>query len=85
MATFSEERISHLAHLAVDEIRRVTRVRNERLALNEAKQALAAVFNVGDRLDEVVRRKIPPRVAPGTAEWEILYRRYMEEELRKSR
>jgi hypothetical protein len=30
-----------------------------------------------------VRSRIPRRVSPGTEEWEILYRRYMDEEIRK--
>jgi len=33
----------------------------------------------------VVRSRIPRRVMPGTEEWEILYRRYMDEEMRKAR
>ena len=49
----------------------------------QAKRALAECFQVEDRLDAVVRSRIPRRVSPGTEEWEILYRRYMDEEIRK--
>jgi hypothetical protein len=33
----------------------------------------------------VVRSRIARRVIPGSEEWQILYRRYMEEEIRKAR
>ncbi len=56
---------------------------DERRALAEAKRVLAECFQLEDRLDPVVRSRIPRRVMPGTAEWEILYRRYMDEEIRK--
>jgi hypothetical protein len=49
---------------------------------------LEQFFGGEDRLDEVVRQKIQSlsrRVAPGSREWDVLYRKYMEEELRKQR
>ncbi|MBI2347945.1 MAG: DUF507 family protein [Deltaproteobacteria bacterium] len=39
-----------------------------------------------DRVDEVVRQKIQSLsrpVPPGSREWDILYRKYLEEELKK--
>jgi hypothetical protein len=47
---------------------------------------LADHFQRDDKIDELVRRKIASlsrQVAPGSAEWEVLYRRYLEEEFRK--
>ena len=85
MASLSDDRVSHLAHVVLDAARLGATVRDERRALQETKRTLSEVFQLEDRLDETVRKRIPRRVVPGSAEWEILYRRYMEEEIRKSR
>jgi len=61
-------------------------VLSERAALVEAKRILSEHFQRDDKTDEVVRRKIASlsrQVPQGSAEWEILYRRYFEEESRK--
>ncbi|MGH7803199.1 MAG: DUF507 family protein [Candidatus Binatia bacterium] len=85
MARLTEERISHLAHLAVGAIHKGASVRNERLALIEAKKALAHALGAEDRLDGVVRGRMPRTVLPGSREWDILYRKLMEEEIRKAK
>jgi hypothetical protein len=84
MARLSDDRISHLARKVVEAARAAGAVRDERRALQEAKRVLAESFQLEDRLDPVVRSRIPRRVSPGTEEWEILYRRYMDEEIRKA-
>ena len=83
MARLSDDRISSLAREALDAARSRLEIRDERRALLEAKRVLAECFQLEDRLDPVVRSRIPPRVAAGTVEWEILYRKYMDEEVRK--
>jgi uncharacterized protein len=85
MARISDERVSHLAHLCLEAVKKGGTIKDERRALLEAKKTLAESFQLEDRLDPVVRSRIPRRVTPGTSEWEILYRRYMEEEVRKVR
>lgn len=85
MARLSDDRISALARLSVEALRPAGQIRDERRALLEAKRVLSECFQLEDRLDEVVRSRIPRRVTPGSSEWEILYRRYMEEEIRKVR
>jgi hypothetical protein len=85
VARLSDDRVSHLARLALEAVRGGGKVTDERRALQESKRVLADHFQLEDHLDPVVRRRIPKRVMPGTAEWEILYRRYMEEEVRKVR
>jgi hypothetical protein len=84
----SDSRISHLAHLIVDGLRknRLATFNNEGRALAETKQALHSFFQSEDAVDEAVRRKIESlsrRIPPGSREWDILYRKYSEEELRK--
>jgi hypothetical protein len=85
---FSEGRLSHLSHqvLAIFRAEGLADVENERLALQAIKRALEGQHDQNARLDEIVRRKIASlsrKVPPGSHEYEILYRRYMEEEQRK--
>ncbi|MGH7856461.1 MAG: DUF507 family protein [Candidatus Binatia bacterium] len=85
MGRLSDDRVSHLSRVALEAARQGGVIRDERRALLETKRVFAEQFQLEDQLDPVVRAKIPRRVMPGTAEWEILYRRYMEEEVRKQR
>ena len=62
---------------------RLGRVRSERLFLAEAKRVLTDGFSLDDRLDQLARARMPKRVLPGSREWDVLYRRYYEEERRK--
>lgn len=81
----SEGRLSYLSHAIlkciVDE--KLGTVRNERLFLNEVKRALVDAFSVDERLDQLVRARMPKRVLPGSREWDVLYKKYAEEERRK--
>ena len=90
MSRLSENRISHLAHLIMDGLRKngLASFSSERQALTETKQVLHDFFQDDDHLDDTVRRKIQSlsrRVPPGSREWDVLYRKYMEEEMRKQR
>ena len=83
--TLSEARLSYLSHALLKAVtaEKLGRVRNERLFLNEAKLALTDAFSVDGRLDQLARSRMPKRVVPGSREWDVLYRRYYEEERRK--
>lgn len=90
MIKLSESRVSHLAHLVMDGLRRDKLVEfpNEGRSLAETKQVLQDFFQQEDHLDEIVRQKIQSlsrHVPPGSREWDILYRKYLEEESRKQR
>ena len=88
MSRLSDNRISALARLALRELAATGQVVNERAALAESKRVLAEHFQRDDRIDELVRRKIASlsrRVVPGSTEWDVLYRRYFEEESRKQK
>ncbi len=85
---FSEGRKSHLAHLIVNTLRQegLADIENERHVLAEIKRVLDLDHAIDARIDAVVRRKIGSlsrRVPPGSAEWDVLYRQYYAEELRK--
>jgi hypothetical protein len=83
--TLSEGRLSYLSHAFLRAIgdEKLGRVVNERLFLAEAKRVLADVFSIDGRLDQLARARMPKRVVPGSREWDVLYRRYYEEERRK--
>lgn len=90
MTRLSDSRISHLAHLILDGVRKgnLATFTNEAHALAETKQTLHDFFQGEDRIDEVVRHKIQSlsrRVPPGSREWDILYRKYFQEESRKQK
>ena len=84
--TLSEARLSHLAQLVLkvmtaEGVGRV--LRSEHLLLTEAKKVLLEELDSDGRLDQLARGRIPPRVQPGSREWDVLYRRYLDEERRK--
>ena len=81
----SEGRLSFLSHVILKAVgtERLGRVRSERLFLAEAKRVLSDSFSLDDRLDQLARGRMPKRVLPGSREWDVLYRRYYEEERRK--
>jgi hypothetical protein len=90
MIRLSESRISHLSHTIVDSLRKhhLATFHNEGRALVETKQALHDFFQKEDSIDEAVRRKIESlsrHVPAGSREWDVLYRKYFEEEMRKHR
>jgi|SRR5579862_1235817 len=85
---FSEGRKSHLAHIIVSAFRKegLAEIENERLVLAEIKRILEQDHEIDARIDALVRKKIASlsrRVPAGGREWEILYRQYYEEEMRK--
>jgi len=84
----SEARILYLARESLARMRDegLVEIRNFPLALRQARELIGEWLHQGDAIDAAVRRKIlslKRGVVEGSPEWEILYRRYREEELRK--
>ena len=84
----TEDRISHLSHIMIDRLYKddVADFPDEAQALREAKRIFAQYVRVEDEVDTFVRQKIVKlsrRVPEGGREWEILYRKYFEEEMAK--
>lgn len=82
----TEDRISHLSHLLVDRLYKddVADFPDEAAALREAKGAFLAFVRAEEEVDAFVRRKIASlsrRVPEGSREWDVLYRKYFEEEM----
>ncbi|MDO8644255.1 MAG: DUF507 family protein [bacterium] len=88
MGYFSEERLSHLAHLIQDGLLKEPLVGcpEKEKVLKEIKRGLEETLKVDDEIDEMARQKISSQkrgIFEGSPEWEILYRKYFEEELNK--
>ena len=84
----SEARILFLAREALSRLRdeRLAEVPNFAVALRTGRELIEQFAAQGDAVDAAARRKIASikrGVVEGTPEWNILYRRYREEELRK--
>ncbi len=88
MSGFSDGRISHLAHQIMNHLRKEQLVDfpNDAKLLKEMKEVLSEFGDIEDRIDQLVRTKIQSLsrpIPPGSREWEILYRKYYEQELKK--
>ncbi len=85
---FSDERISHLAHLVSEGIWRDDLVdfTDDVRALKEIKDVIRGYLSREDHADATARLKIQSLsrdVPEGSKEWDVLYRQYLEEELSK--
>ena len=85
----SHEKIVHLSHLMLDALLDDDRV-DYYGEENEVRQRivflLKAELEREDAVEEAVRRKIESQkrdIPEGSPEWELLYRKYYEEELSK--
>ncbi len=84
----SEDRILYLARESLVKIRDegLAEIANFPLALRQARELIAQWNEKGDEIEQAVRRKITSQkrgIVEGSDEWNILARRYRDEELRK--
>jgi hypothetical protein len=84
----SEARVLYLARESLARLRDegLAEIANFQVALRHARELVSEWSERGDAVDAIVRRKIASikrGIVEGSAEWNILYRRYREEELRK--
>ncbi len=87
----SEDRIYHLSHLILDLLmqdRSVDALQPEERVLREIKRTITDELKFEDEADAAARRTIQSlsrRVPEGSREWDVLYRKYVEEELNRRR
>ena len=87
----SEDRIYHLSHLIQDMLirnRNIDVLVPEERVLREIKRTIADELKFEDDADEAARRTIQSlsrRVPEGSREWDVLYRKYREEEMNRRR
>ena len=84
----SEDRMTHLSHLVLNAFKGEGKVSfsDEKKALITIKQAIHNFGEMLDHLDDLIRQKIDSmkrQLPEGSQEWDLLYRRLLEEELRK--
>jgi len=85
----SEDRIYHLSHLIQDMLvqnRNVDVLQTEERVLREIKRTIADELKFEDEADDAARRTIQSlsrKVPEGSREWDVLYRKYREEELNR--
>jgi len=84
----SEARILYLARESLSQLRDegLAEIPNFAVALRQARELIAEWNDKGDEVDAIVRRKITSikrGIVEGSNEWNLLYRRYRDEELRK--
>ncbi len=82
----SHERATHIAHIITDGIWKDDLVdyTDDSKALQAVKDAIFEFLSDDEAADAAARRKITSQSKPiheGSQEWEILYRKYYEEEL----
>jgi hypothetical protein len=81
----SEDRQNHLAHLATDKVwgADIADFSDDDIALRAAKAGIAAFVKEDSEIDKKAREKVSTlkrNVMEGTREWDILYKKYYEEE-----
>lgn len=86
----SDERISHLAQAIMKALRssQSAQLPNEHLAYQEIKRLLKGLFEDDGGVEAKIRQRIQSltrKVPEDSREWDILYRKYLEEEQRKKR
>ena len=85
----TREKIIQLSHVVTAALAASPQVtfRQERNAVRlEVRQLLEGLFAIEARLDEAVRQKITSQkkaILEGSDEWDILYRKYYQEELKR--
>jgi len=85
----TEDRISHISHLVLDMLmqnRNVDAVQPEERILREIKRTITDELKFEDEADAAARRTIQSlsrRVPEGSREWDVLYRKYFEEEMNR--
>lgn len=84
----SEDRVSHLARLVVDQIwdDDLVEYTSEEQALRSAKKGLQQHVDLMAEIDNHARAKVASLkrgVMEGSPEWDVLYQKYFEEEIKR--
>jgi hypothetical protein len=85
----SDDKVSHLSHVILGAVKKspLIRVKSEEgKVLREIKRVLAVELAHEDEIGQRVRAKLASYsrgIVEGSPEWDVLYRKTFEEELRK--
>jgi hypothetical protein len=88
----SDDKISHLSHVLLKgllERKAIVPVEEDSKLRTEIKRTIVSELKVGEEIDSVVRKKLQSfskKIAEGSPEWEILYKKFFrEEEIKRGR
>jgi hypothetical protein len=82
----SDDKISHLSHVLLKgllERKSIALIEEDSKVRTEIKRTLVSELKVGEDIDSAVRRKLQSfskKMAEGSPEWEILYKKFFREE-----
>ena len=85
----NEDRISHLSHLILEKLvtdRTVDVLQPEERLLRVIKRTINEELKFEDDADEAARltiQSLSRKVPEGSREWDVLYRKYFEEEMHR--
>lgn len=85
----SRDKVNKLAHTVADALasmEQVEFIEDRNTIRMEARRILEELLKEEERLDQAARQKIETQkrtIAEGTQEWDILYRKYYNEEVKK--
>lgn len=85
----SDEKQTHLAHVIVSSLQKIPQVTmtgDATQVLREVKRVLAEQMKAEEGLVQIVRKRLQSYARPipeGSQEWDVLYQKTYEEELRK--
>jgi uncharacterized protein len=85
----SEDKISHLSHVLLKgliERNLIEPIDEEGKIRAEIKRTIISELKIGEDINAVVRKKLlsfSKKIAEGSPEWEVLYRKFFREEERK--
>ena len=88
-AFLSDEKQTHLSHVILQCLQRSGDAKilgDPTLTLREIKRVLAGQMALEQEMDKIVRNRLASysrRIPEGSSEWDVLYQKTYEEELRK--
>jgi len=88
----SEDKISHLSHVLLKGLieKNLIEVAEEESKIRaEIKRTIISELKIGEEIDSAVRKKLlsfSKKIAEGSPEWEVLYKKFFrEEEVKRGR
>ncbi len=85
----SEEKISHLSHVLLKGMldRKVVEAKDEEGKIRrQIKLSITSFLKVGEDIETVIKKKLQSfsrNITEGSQEWEVLYRKFFDEESAK--
>ncbi|MEW6739881.1 MAG: DUF507 family protein [Nitrospirota bacterium] len=82
----SNDKITHMTHVVLKGLMDkglITLKEDDGLLRREIKRTIMGELKIGEDIDEAVRRKLQSfskKLVEGSPEWEVLYKKYYEEE-----